>query len=111
MPLPPAIVIPFEASLSPRTGSSRISVSGEVDLTTAPQLRGLLSQATRSANGPVEVDLGEVSFCDVSGVNALVVARAALTALGRQLVLLNVPARIARVLVLAAGQFLLEPAA
>jgi len=111
MPLASATLIPFEACLSAQAGSSRISVSGEVDLTTAPHLRGLLTQATRSASGPVEVDLGEVSFCDVSGVNALVVARAGLTALGRQLVLLNVPARIARVLVLAAGQLLFEPAA
>jgi anti-anti-sigma factor len=110
MPVPPAILIPFEASLSPQTAGSRISVSGEVDLTTAPHLRGLLTEATRSASGPVEVDLSGVSFCDVSGVNALVVARAALIALGRQLVLLNVPARIARVLVLAAGQLLFEPA-
>jgi anti-sigma B factor antagonist len=110
MPLPPAIFIPFDASLAPRTGGSRISVSGEVDLTTAPHLRGLLTEATRSTSGPVEVDLGEVSFCDVSGVNALVVARAALIALGRQLVLLNVPTRIARVLLLAAGPLLLEPA-
>jgi anti-sigma B factor antagonist len=85
-------------------------VSGEVDLTTAPRLRGLLTEATRSANGPVEVDLGDVSFCDASGVNALVVSRAALSALGRQLVLLNVPARIARVLMLASDRTLFEPA-
>jgi anti-anti-sigma factor len=85
-------------------------VSGEVDLATAPRLRGLLSQAARSAIGPVEVDLGNVSFCDASGVNALVAARAVLSALGRQLVLRNVPVQIARVLMLAAAHDLLEPA-
>jgi anti-anti-sigma factor len=84
-------------------------VSGEVDLTTAPRLHTLLSQATRSAIGPVEVDMGHVSFCDASGVNALVAARAALSALGRQLVLRNVPVQIARVLMLAAANNLLEP--
>jgi len=103
-------VIPFEASLSPEPGGTRINVSGEVDLTTAPRLRGLLGQATRSANGPVEVDLGSVSFCDASCVNALVGARTALSSLGRQLVLLNVPTQIRRVLVLASGRTLFEPA-
>jgi anti-sigma B factor antagonist len=103
-------VIPFEAFLSPEPGATRINVFGEVDLTTAPRLRGLLRQATRSATGPVEVDLGSVSFCDVSGVNALVGARSALSSVGRQLVLLNVPTQIRRVLVLASGRTLFEPA-
>ena len=103
--------IPFDASLAPSAQSSRIKVAGEVDLTTAPRLSGLLNQATRSAHGPVEVDLAGVSFCDASGVNALVSARCSLTALGRRLVLVNVPAQIARVLMIAAGSALLESAA
>jgi anti-anti-sigma factor len=100
--------VPFDASLRPLPGITRISVAGEVDLTTAPRLRGLLSEATRTADGAVEVDLSAVSFCDASGVNALVTARTALTSLGRQLVLTNVPAQIARVLILAAGAQLLD---
>ena len=101
---------PFNASLSPEPGGTRINVFGEVDLTTAPRLRGVLQQATKSADGPVEVDLGSVSFCDASGVNALVGARSALSSRGRRLVLLNVPTQIRRVLVLASGRTLFEPA-
>jgi anti-anti-sigma factor len=101
--------VPFDAVLSSRPDSSRITVWGEVDLTTAPRLAGLLTEAVRSARGPVEVDLHAVSFCDASGVNALVAARVGLSALGRQLVLIDVPAQIARVLTLASANTLLEP--
>lgn len=102
--------IPFHASVFAAPGCTRVSVSGEVDLTTAPELRRLLTEATRTTSGAVEVDLSEVSFCDVSAVNALLVARATLSALGRQLVLLNVPEQIDRVLTLTAGRTLFEPA-
>jgi anti-anti-sigma factor len=48
-----------------------VTVAGEVDLGTAPQLAEVLAQFT---TGSVVLDLAGVSFLDSSGLNALVAA-------------------------------------
>jgi len=45
-----------------------VTVTGAVDIATAPQLAEYLVQFN---DGPVAVDLSEVSFLDSSGMNAL----------------------------------------
>ncbi|MFJ9908924.1 STAS domain-containing protein [Streptomyces sp. NPDC101152] len=52
-------------------GRMIIPVAGEVDHTTAPQLRAALLPALTSGARQVELDFTQVSFCDCSGLNTL----------------------------------------
>jgi anti-anti-sigma factor len=58
----------------------RVVVSGEVDIHTAPELRGSLCRAVEVAAGApaavVTVDLSSVNFIDVRGLRILVAAEA-----------------------------------
>ncbi|MBB3674289.1 STAS domain-containing protein [Modestobacter versicolor] len=67
------------------TGTT-VSVSGEVDSTTAPGLRNcLLEVLARPGETTVEVDLREVTFLDSAGLSALATAHRAAVAAGRVL--------------------------
>ncbi|MEU9161872.1 STAS domain-containing protein [Streptomyces sp. NPDC048424] len=54
-----------------------VRVSGEIDLDRAPLLRDALDTVITRPDCPNEivVDLGEVTFCDSSGLNTLLQAR------------------------------------
>jgi anti-sigma B factor antagonist len=49
-----------------------ISIRGEVDLSTSPELRKVLLQAVEAAEGKVTVDLRAVRYMDSSGVATLI---------------------------------------
>jgi anti-sigma B factor antagonist len=53
-------------------GSTRITVRGEVDLYTSPDLRSAIMDAVPEAPVGVELDLGGVEYMDSSGVATLV---------------------------------------
>jgi len=88
-----------------------IDVSGDLDVATARALRDRI--AHRSDNTPGEqradgsvdrdvvVDLGGVGFTDSAGLNGLIVAHYDCEAAGTRLTLVNVPARLRRLLELA----------
>jgi anti-anti-sigma factor len=60
----------------PSPGTTRVAVSGEVDLYTASVLLGGLLQVLREqAPAILDVDLAAVTFLDCTGVDALVVIR------------------------------------
>jgi anti-anti-sigma factor len=61
--------------------------SGELDATTAPQLADALGTAVASLEGTavVELDLGEVSFIDSSGLQAITATMRELHGSGREL--------------------------
>lgn len=50
----------------------RITVVGEVDLSTSPELRSAIIRAVPAAEAGLEVDLGGVDYMDSSGVATLV---------------------------------------
>jgi anti-anti-sigma factor len=70
----------------PSPATARVAVSGEVDLATAPVLRDRLL-GVLGDQGPttLSVDLAGVSFLDCTGINALIAARNAAAATGRQM--------------------------
>jgi anti-anti-sigma factor len=70
----------------PSPATARVAVSGEVDLATAPVLRHRLLGVLRD-HGPtmLSVDLAGVTFLDCTGINALIAARNAAAATGRQM--------------------------
>src|SRR5579862_7286986 len=84
---------------------SRVAVSGDLDLDSAPQLGAALLAASGAV---VEVDLARVTFIDSQGVNALVQARRRLEARGAQLVCTGASARVRRLLELLQLGSLLE---
>lgn len=51
-----------------------LTVGGEVDLATAPQLRAKLTDLVDNATGSVVVDLTPVAFIDSTGLEALLAA-------------------------------------
>jgi len=55
-----------------RDGVTVVAVSGEVDVATAPALRERLNQVIERDQGPVVVDLLQVSFIDSTGLGVLV---------------------------------------
>ncbi|MGI8678345.1 MAG: STAS domain-containing protein [Jatrophihabitans sp.] len=66
-------------------GHPVVSVSGEVDVYSAPALRESLTELFTSGVDTVVVDLTEVAFLDSTGLGALVEARATTTDAGGSL--------------------------
>ena len=63
-----------------------VTISGEVDSSTAPGLRNcLLEVIARPGTSPIDVDLRGVTFLDSAGLSALATAHRAATAAGRTL--------------------------
>jgi anti-sigma B factor antagonist len=62
-----------------------VSVSGEVDVYSAPELKESLAKLRQSGARSIVVDLTEVAFLDSTGLGALVEARAATTEAGGSL--------------------------
>lgn len=82
--------------VSTREASTVITLAGDIDLQTAPQLREQLASLPSEAR-IVVVDLGAVEFLDSSGVGALVGAAAAMRAAGGSLRLACPPPRVQKV--------------
>lgn len=85
-----------QLTVSQRQDSKGIVIEsiGEVDLTTAPQLKECLMAAVSSPEKPpVIVDLSQVDFIDSAGLALLVEARKRLSPEGRTLNVLLTPGR------------------
>ncbi len=68
-------VPPFEIDSQIADGVHRLTVVGELDLATAPELMGRLAEVDRTVKA-VEIDLGHVSFVDACGLRCLLAGRA-----------------------------------
>jgi anti-sigma B factor antagonist len=75
-----------------------IVVSGETDLTTAPQLSHALTAQLASGAQNLTVDIAELTFADSASIRALVLAARTLHERGGDLVLLRPQPVVARVL-------------
>jgi anti-sigma B factor antagonist len=84
---PGAMAPPFNAASQQRdSGTWIVTVSGELDLATAPELEALFEALEPTPPERVLVDLAAVTFLDSSGIRALVRANRRLTGLGVPLV-------------------------
>ena len=64
---------PFEVSAAEIDGGVRvISIRGELDLGTAPELEGPLADAVAAGDAPLLVDLSECEFIDSTGIALIV---------------------------------------
>ena len=75
---------PFECTTTSLADGHLVTVRGEVDLETAPQLAETLAEL---ANGTIRVDMSAVTFLDSSGLNALTAAHRHITRAGRRMII------------------------
>lgn len=76
-----------------------VTISGEVDIATAPKLAaGLCQLVERDDVGKLLLDLSSVSFLDASGLNAFVQVHNVLAATGERLFLTGLKPHLVRVL-------------
>ncbi|MEU9433894.1 STAS domain-containing protein [Streptomyces sp. NPDC048252] len=90
-----------------RRNRALITLSGEVDLDSAPLLCASLERCLRDGIHTVDVDLTSVRFCDCSGLNTFLRAAQQATVAGGALRLHHPPPTLARMLELTGCGFLL----
>ncbi len=73
-----------------------VTMTGEIDMFTAPYFRRLVDEALSTGAETVTVNLAGVTFMDARGLTVLVVAAKQLNTSGRQLVVQASPATIRR---------------
>jgi anti-anti-sigma factor len=95
------ILEPEQLELSVHVGANGyqvVSVTGELDIATAEQAYAYISDVIDSLPGPVSVDMSGLTFCDASGIGALVrIARYARQA-GRQVMLTSVRPSVLKIM-------------
>lgn len=69
---PPELVVDLRGGIE---DACRITVSGELDMASAPKLHGHLIQAFQDESSSVVIDLRDISFIDSTGLGVLVTAR------------------------------------
>ncbi|MGW3962465.1 STAS domain-containing protein [Amycolatopsis sp. NPDC005003] len=89
---------PFSVTTRATEAGTVVTVEGELDVATAPRLRAGLASLALAPGGVLVVDLGAVTFCDSSGVSALIAARNLAEAAGAGVALAAVPDRLSRTL-------------
>jgi anti-sigma B factor antagonist len=72
-------------------GSPVVVVTGEIDMATAPMLGRELTAAIESGDGPVVLDLSDVTFFDSSGLRVAIVAHRDLGEKNRRLAVVCKP--------------------
>ncbi|MBW8705587.1 Anti-sigma-B factor antagonist [Streptomyces sp. MBT84] len=90
-----------------RRNRALITLAGEIDLESAPLVRGSLERCLRDGIRTIDVDLTRVTFCDCSGLNAFLHAAQQTTMAGGTLRLHRPPTTLAQILDLTGCQFLL----
>lgn len=93
---------PFGITEEPLPGGLALTVSGELDMATAPELRETLATALDSGLTRIIVDLRGVTFVDSVGLAAVLHARSRLLASGR-LALVVAPDSYAQLMLEIAG--------
>ncbi|MFG1991925.1 STAS domain-containing protein [Actinoplanes sp. NPDC048988] len=69
----------------------RVALTGELDLASSDEVRSYIEQALATTHpARVLVDMDGVAFCDSTGIEALIRARATAVAQGARLELVNV---------------------
>ncbi|WP_410588232.1 STAS domain-containing protein [Amycolatopsis sp. lyj-23] len=87
---------PFSVATRSTGSGVVITVEGELDVATAPRLRATVGAVTLAPGQLLVVDLAGVTFCDSSGISALIAARNVAEAAEAGVALAAVPARLSR---------------
>lgn len=87
----------FESSVERSAGYTVVAVAGELDVATAPDLRGRLEETFAQEPAVVVVDLLRVTFIDSTALGVLIEARKEQVAQGRHLRIVIADPRIMKV--------------
>ncbi|MDQ7803568.1 STAS domain-containing protein [Amycolatopsis sp. A133] len=87
---------PFSATARSSGTGPVVTVTGELDVATAPRLRAEIGGAPLGSGQLLVIDLAGVTFCDSSGISTLIAARNVAEAAGAGIALVAVPARLSR---------------
>ena len=87
---------PFSVAARTIGAGAVVTVEGELDVATAPRLRAGVAALVLGPGQLLVVDLAGVTFCDSSGISALIAARNVAEAAGAGVALAAVPARLSR---------------
>ncbi len=88
----------IEVDVEDQAGAAVITVRGEVDMSTAPELQGTLSRLLDEGRTNIVVDLEGVEFLDSTGLGVMVGAHKRLLRSGERLALVCTQRSIRRVL-------------
>ena len=87
----------FGVSIVQVDGHTKVRMTGDIDLATAPELPQRLDPVLVAGTGDVDLDLSEVTFLDSRGLVALLAARRALHDKDHRLRVLNPSKPVLRV--------------
>jgi anti-sigma B factor antagonist len=86
----------FDAHLLRQDRCAVVRVRGEIDVVTRERFETAMHEALETG-GPMVVDMREVTFCDSTGLNALVVVNRAAVEKGTAIALVALQPRVRRV--------------
>jgi anti-anti-sigma factor len=104
----PPFASPFTSRTESRNGVARISLSGELDLATAPGLDDQIALAEAPGITGIMLDLRNLTFVDGAGLRSFLAARDRADANGHRLVLVGASPSARRLFRLTGTQFLLD---
>ena len=99
---------PFAVRVEARNGVSRIALSGELDIATAPQLTDQLAAAEQDGVQAVMVDLRDLTFIDSSGLHAFLQASTRAKGNGHRFLIVGANDVAKRVFEMTETEFLLD---
>lgn len=88
---------PFRLTLQPERDAIRATLAGDLDLATAPELRGSLEELIERGFTRLVIDLRELSFIDVAGLRMLLELDTASRRDGWRLALVPPPPPVRRI--------------
>lgn len=91
-------VRPFTSHAAVHAGVARVTLAGELDLDTAFHVRDTVAACLAEQPTEIRLDLTGVSFCDCSGMNALLAARSSALRAGVGLRVEGIGTQLARLL-------------
>ncbi|MFF2521055.1 STAS domain-containing protein [Streptomyces liangshanensis] len=92
-----------------RAGDAHVALAGELDHTTAPQVREAVAACMAERPKSLRLELSGVEFCDCSGLGVLLETRLCVLLAGADLVVAGIGTQLARVIsLIGAGDILAE---
>jgi anti-sigma B factor antagonist len=88
----------FAVAAQTTTTGSTLTIRGDLDASTAPEVLKEIEGITVSGGELLVVDLAGLTFCDSSGITALIAAHNVAEAANADMVLVSAPAQLTRTL-------------
>jgi anti-sigma B factor antagonist len=88
---------PLEITTEQREGQTRVALTGELDIASAPQFEEGLAAVERDTPGVLVLDLRGVGFIDSTGLRAVIAADERARSAGRRFVIVRGTAAVERV--------------